>query len=115
MKWISTVIVVVLTASVSLADFWTPLADSPVGTSASGKIALIATNVAGGATIYMANIFTDSGPRSYPIELPPEVDLTQFVGKECIIEAVIEKDDATKWKRRFRVTKIELKDKKRKE
>jgi len=109
MKLICAVITLSLISSPGLADFATPLADEPVGTNASGRITLVATNTAGGATNYMANIFTDSGPRSYPVVLPPDVDPVKFIGKECMIEAVIEKDDTSIWKRRFRITKIELK------
>jgi len=115
MKWISITIAMTLTASVSLADSLTPLADLPIGTNASGKITLIATNAVGGATLYMANVFTDTGARAYPVVLPPEVNPAEFVGKRCLIEAVIEKDDTTKWKRRFRITQIELQNPPKKE
>jgi hypothetical protein len=114
MKWISIIIAMILTASVGLADFLTPLADLPIGTNATGKITLIATNASDNAsTIYMANLFTDSGPRTYPAVLPPDVNPSDLIGNECLIEAVIEPDDTTKWERRFRITKIELNNSKR--
>jgi hypothetical protein len=109
MRLLNIAIAMILTASVGLADFLTPLADYPIGTNATGKVTLIATNAIGTATTrYMVNIFTDSGPRTYPVVLPPDVNPSDFIGNECLIEAVIELDDTTEWKRQLRITKINL-------
>jgi hypothetical protein len=115
MKWTSIALAVTLVASVAHADFITPLNDFPVGTNASGWITLIASNAVGGVTNYMAVITTDNGPRTYPVVLPLGIRTHDFVNKECLIEAVIEKDENTRekneslgWTRRFRITKIEL-------
>jgi hypothetical protein len=114
MRLLNIAIAMILTASVGLADFLTPLADLPIGTNATGKIRLIATNVLDTATTrYVANLFTDSGPRTYPVVLPPDVNPSDFIGNECLIEAIIEPDDTTEWKRQFRITKIELNNSKR--
>jgi hypothetical protein len=114
MRLLNIAIAMILTASVGLADFLTPLADLPIGTNATGKITLLATNLLDTATThYMANLFTDSGPRTYPVVLPPDVNPSDFIGNECLIDAVIEADDTTEWQRRFRITKIELNNSKR--
>jgi hypothetical protein len=109
MRLLNIAIAMILTASVGLADFLTPLADLPVGTNATGRVTLLATNaIVNATTHYMVNIFTDSGPRTYPVILPPDVNPSDFIGNECLIEAIIEADDTTTWGRRFRITKIEL-------
>ena len=114
MRLLNITIAMILTASVGLADFLTPLADLPIGTNATGKIRLIATNVLDTSTTrFMANLFTDSGQRTYPVVLPPDVSPSDFIGNECLIEAIIEADDTTTWERRFRITKIELNNSKR--
>jgi hypothetical protein len=109
MRLLNIAIAMILTASVGLADFLTPLADLPIGTNATGKIRLLATNVIVSTTThYRANLFTDSGPRTYPVVLPPDVNPSDFIGNECLIEAIIDADDTTTWSRRFRITKIKL-------
>ena len=112
MKWTSIALAVTLATSVAHADFVTPLNEFPIGTNASGRIILIASNAVGGVTNYMAVITTDNGPRTYPVVLPPDIEPHEFVGKECLIEAVIEKDESTSGNRRFRITKIELRNRK---
>ena len=108
MKCLIILVTFFLTTMVSRADFFTALADYPIGTNASGRIELTATNTPSGNPAYIAHIFTDSGPREYPVILPPATDPLPFIGKRCFIDAVIEANDTTEWKRQFRITKIEL-------
>ncbi|MEI6150103.1 MAG: hypothetical protein WCS01_13465 [bacterium] len=112
MKWTSIALAATFVALVAQADFVTPLNEFPIGTNASGRITLIASNAVDGVTNYMAVLITDNGPRTYPVVLPPDKNPHDFVGKECFIEAVIEKDESTSGNRRFRITHIEVRNRK---
>jgi hypothetical protein len=107
MKYIIIAIAMIMITSVAFADELTPLADYPIGTNVvSGEITLTTTN--------SASLWTDTGPRKYPVILPPKTAPANIIGEKCLVEAVIEKDDSSKWKRRFRITKITLKNPKKK-
>ena len=87
------------------------MASWPVGTNASGKVLLVMTNAPDGSTNYLAGLYTDAigdGPRLYPAIIPDAVDPSPFVDKWCFIEAKIEKDVTTNWRRRFRIITIRL-------
>jgi hypothetical protein len=107
MKYISIAIAMIITVSVASADELTPLADFPIGTNmVSGEITLTTTN--------SASLWTDTGPRQYTIILPPKTAPANLIGKQCLVEAVIEKDDTSNWTRRFRIKTIKLKNQKKK-
>jgi hypothetical protein len=93
--------------SLSEAANLTPLADYPIGTNTTGQIILSTAKMkSSGNVIYIGTVKTGKGDRTYPVILPKNTNPFPLLGNKCIIWAKIERDNRSKWGRKFRVTKI---------
>ncbi len=88
------------------ADFFSPFADSKVGSTVTSTGEIVLETREGGATVCFVRFGTDTGPKRIPAEIAPELLRQKIAGRPAKITATIRERTDPKSKAKVRYLEV---------